>query len=64
MFLFLVGYQTLELSISNMISHPLVPALAVSLLLNLVTGGAIVTNLVSPTDRSDSEPFQGLQSQL
>jgi len=37
----------------------LVPALVVSVLLNLVTGGAIVTNYIAPTtDREDSELYQ------
>ena len=43
------------------VSPYLVPALAVSLLLNLVTGGAIITNYIEPTSRSDEEtrdPYQ------
>ena len=43
------------------VSPYLVPALGVSLLLNLVTGGAIITNYLEPTARSDEEtrdPYQ------
>ena len=36
----------------------------VSLLLNLVTGGAIITNYIDPTDRSDSQPYQALHLHL
>ena len=39
----------------------LVPALGVSLLLNLVTGGAIISNYLEPTARSDEQdqdPYQ------
>ena len=42
----------------------LVPALVVSLLLNVVTSGAIITNYIDPTDRSDSQPYQALHLHL
>ena len=42
----------------------LLPALAVSVLLNLVTGGAIITNFIAPEERDDSEPYQAAHLDL
>ena len=53
--------QTLETRLPS-VSPYLVPALGVSLLLNLVTGGAIINNYLEPSvSRSDEEardPYQ------
>jgi len=45
----------------------LVPALVVSVLLNLLTGGAIINNYIAPTERSDpptAEPLQFIGENL
>ena len=39
----------------------LVPALVVSVLLNLLTGGAIINNYIAPTERSDPPTAEPLQ---
>merc|ERR1719510_25826 len=39
----------------------LVPALVVSVLLNLLTGGAIINNYIAPTERSDAAGAEPLQ---
>jgi len=56
---------SLEDKTSQSVSPYLVPALAVSLVLNLVTGGAIISNYMDdPTQRNDEqeEPFQFISS--
>ena len=58
---------SLEDKTSQSVSPYLVPALAVSLVLNLVTGGAIISNYMDdPTQRNDEqeEPFQVMNNQL
>ena len=40
----------------------LVPALLVSVLLNLLTGGAIINNYIAPTERTDDGAEEPLQA--